>query len=293
MVNKEAFKYKNRITSLFGIIIPPRKKKVYKGYLTVHFVLENTLPSKKNQWIAGNNFKFLKSKVDKTKPVEEVLQLIEDNLKAYIRPNNNYLAFVARTIPILVEQASYWHKKYAKYGLSFPIDACTSSIYFYWGNNMGRDSTNKAETIHDLLVDSGIIKDDTWQKLTPIHLDGEDYHGTVLNNIICIDLTVKFDKSLKELAEIHKHTQPQETTITPKVKKSKRKKKSQYGIENPDLITLGWYGYTYSEIDDGETAIDCTPDPKEWTLAQKEALRAMGYNTDILETFYLKKGLKE
>lgn len=41
------YKYKKRITSLFGVLLPPRKKKIYPGYLVLSFLLENTLPSKK------------------------------------------------------------------------------------------------------------------------------------------------------------------------------------------------------------------------------------------------------
>jgi len=285
----QSYKYKKRITSLFGVLLPPRKKKIYPGYLVLSFLLENTLPSKKNQWVPANNFRQLKNKADLTKTPAEILEWIDENLKTYIRPNNNYIAFEARAKEILVEQARYYQKKYIKYGLSFPIQNSTSSIYFYWADNKGRDSTNKAETIHDILVDAGIIANDTWQKLTPIHLDGEDYHGEIHNNLICIDVTIKFDKSLKELEEIHKNNQQNITDITPKVKNIKRRKKSIFGIENPDLITMGWYGYTYNEEDDGETAIDLTPEPSTWTLPQKEALRRLGYDILILSEYYNKK----
>lgn len=285
-MKNNSFTYKKRITSLFGITLPPRKKKIYKGFLVLRFLLEKTLPSKKNQWVAANNYRQLKAKVDSSWTASQVLDFFDENMKSYIRPNNNYLAFEKRTIETLIEQASYYQRKYSKYGLSFPIHNSTSSIYFYWADNKGRDSTNKTETIHDILVDSGILANDSWQKLTPIHLDAEDYNGEIEHNIICIDLTVKFDKSLKELAQIHSTEPKQQTVIAPKIKNVKRKKKSKYGIENPDLIQLGWYGYSYSEEDDGETAIDLTPPPAEWRLEHKECLRKMGYDIHILKEYY-------
>ncbi len=287
MAKDPKYTYHKRIHSLFGVILPPKKKKIYNGFLTLRFLLTGTLPSKKNQWIAANNFKQLAASADKTKSVTEVLAYISENLKAYIRPNNNYIAFEKRTILLLVDQAAYYQKKFARFGLSYPIDTATSSIYFYWSDNKGRDSTNKAETIHDLLVDSGILSNDSWQKLTPIQLDGEDYNGEILENIICIDICVKYPETLQERLEMFENDGKEGLkAAAPRVKEIKRKKRSKYGIENPDLIIMGWYGYEYNPEDDGEIAIDLTPDPAEWNFEERESLRKLGYDIPILTNYY-------
>jgi Holliday junction resolvase RusA-like endonuclease len=46
------------------------------------------------------------------------------------------------------------------------------SIVFYFGDNRACDLTNKAESVMDLLVDYGVLKDDCWQYTGTIQLTG-------------------------------------------------------------------------------------------------------------------------
>lgn len=53
------------------------------------------------------------------------------------------------------------------------IERCSISIMFYMPDRRRADLTNKAESVMDLLVDNGILKDDSWQVVRPMTLDAE------------------------------------------------------------------------------------------------------------------------
>lgn len=46
-------------------------------------------------------------------------------------------------------------------------------LHFYMPDNRRADLTNKAESVMDLLVDVGVLKDDSWQVVNTIILKGE------------------------------------------------------------------------------------------------------------------------
>lgn len=43
-------------------------------------------------------------------------------------------------------------------------------LTFFFADNRGSDLSNKAESVMDLLVDAGVIKDDKWQVIPDLHL---------------------------------------------------------------------------------------------------------------------------
>jgi len=53
------------------------------------------------------------------------------------------------------------------------IKDCQIELDFYLPDNRRADLTNKAESVMDLLVDLGIIKDDSWQVVSHLILTGE------------------------------------------------------------------------------------------------------------------------
>lgn len=57
-------------------------------------------------------------------------------------------------------------------GYSLPIARAKIKVHFYFGDSFDRDLSNKFETIADMLVDAGIIIDDSFKVLKPITLDG-------------------------------------------------------------------------------------------------------------------------
>lgn len=69
---------------------------------------------------------------------------------------------------VLITQKKYtdWHKDCSKQLQKIPIgDIMELTILFYFPDARRTDLTNKAESIMDLLVDNGILKDDNWNEV--------------------------------------------------------------------------------------------------------------------------------
>lgn len=69
-------------------------------------------------------------------------------------PSNKYLAWNKEaSVQLMAQKAK-------------PIATpCTIELLFYYPDNRSADNTNKAESVHDLLVDNNIIEDDSWQHI--------------------------------------------------------------------------------------------------------------------------------
>lgn len=69
-----------------------------------------------------------------------------------------------RPILISTPQFAAWHEeqlwKLKSYKKKY--DECSIVLKFFAPDNRSSDLTNKAESIMDLLVDAGILKDDNW-----------------------------------------------------------------------------------------------------------------------------------
>lgn len=77
-----------------------------------------------------------------------------------------------KTIVIPSERHKIWHERtyYAlvlqrnNSAFNFPIEKCVSiTTHIRYPDKRGRDNTNAVESVHDILVDVGILKDDCWQ----------------------------------------------------------------------------------------------------------------------------------
>lgn len=285
MKKSEGYKYTgDRITGLFGKNMPPRKKKKYKGYLPMHFLLKGTVPSKKNEWVPATNFRAVRNRADKSKPATEVLSWISERIKCYIRPNNKFKAWEKETIQVLVEQAAHYSKKYEKYGILFPITDCSLSMYCYWASNTAKDNINKLESVQDILVDSGILSSDCWQNLNPVKVESELYSGEITENIFVITIMINLKKSTQELKEeVLSGMIPQRVEVK---KTDPQIKDSKLGIEQVDLISLGWFSDYIDEDTNEEVTIDLTPSPRDWDDDVIEQLIEWGYDIDDLKEFY-------
>jgi len=77
---------------------------------------------------------------------------------------------------LLVPSANYaaWHEeqlwRLKKYKLKSPIERCKVEIAIFFPDRIRADLSNKAESIMDLLVDAGILKDDNHQICHDLHL---------------------------------------------------------------------------------------------------------------------------
>jgi hypothetical protein len=76
--------------------------------------------------------------------------------------------------PILLPSAAHkaWHteQSYKLKKIKTPIEKCTITANFYAPDNRATDLSNKWESIGDLLVDNGILKDDNWNVIVSLHL---------------------------------------------------------------------------------------------------------------------------
>lgn len=171
--------------------IPPRKKRVFKNNLVLRFVIPKVIPSKKNcqvpSWNRNRAEKVLKNHLGK--PV--TLDLIEIilSIKPYIRSSNRYKNWEGPASEDLVLQAARWKKTYSKHGLNFPITKATISIYHYWKDDVARDNSNKAESIHDTLVLCGILSDDKHQCLYKNTAEADIYPDSILDHLTIFHLT--------------------------------------------------------------------------------------------------------
>jgi hypothetical protein len=182
------------IRTIFGVHIPPRRRNARKVLYTLPFVLTGTIPSKKNRQRARISWKPAMT-LAKTMIAEKGslsladLYVILKALVPYVSPPPEFDNWNKQARSIIVQQAAV-HAARCK-GLMFPITTrCRIKIYHYWMDNDVRDNSNKAETIHDMLVEAGIIAGDNWQCLYRNEAEAELYRGEILDHITEISLTV-------------------------------------------------------------------------------------------------------
>ena len=288
MSDTTTHKYTKRITGLFGIQMPPRKVKKYKGHLPMHLILTGNLPSKKNNWIAANNFRQIKNKAAGMGSAAEAVEYIENALRSFMRPSNDFVEWENAAKIVLTEQAAHYSDKYKKYGIIFPLTSVSISVYCYYSGNYVRDNANRVESIQDVLVDVGIITSDAWQHLNRIQVEAENYHGEITDNIFQISLTINLDKTLPELEKITNDniTNPQDILNTFKVKQEMRTAE----IGTYHLMDLEWALECYDEALGNSVLSISVPCFKEWTKEQKRQLIQYGYDITELKEKY-KQGL--
>lgn len=80
------------------------------------------------------------------------------NSKKIIRVNGRILI-----IPSKSHEEWFKNARYALIGAKPVGDISSVEIAFWWPDMRRRDMSNAAESIMDLLVDGGIIEDDSWQ----------------------------------------------------------------------------------------------------------------------------------
>lgn len=138
---------------------------------------------------AASNLPVMKDRLLSFGSVKTCVEWLYGHVKVFIRNSGKYLDWVNEQKPVVQEQAKHWHEIYKRFGVEFPMNNVTISVYHYWAENMERDLTNKLDSVTDLLVSAGIIVNDNWQYLRKINSESENYHGQVLETITRIDLT--------------------------------------------------------------------------------------------------------
>ncbi len=191
-----------RFQTYFGVPIPPfKEKKLGAGSVTIRFVVTGkTIPSKKNEQQAVTIRRFAREyikKIEKQRPVTaKDAQDAIGKCYAKMRTNAEYNAFVKEKKPIIQSQMQVWSKRLQHKGLIFPIDDATMKIRFFFNNRYIIDTVNKQQTIQDLLVDSGVVTNDSYDVLNPIEAGSACYVDELIYSIAFISISFRLDNPI-------------------------------------------------------------------------------------------------
>lgn len=117
-----------------------------------------------------------------------VVSLIR-KIKPYIMRPRKYIEWEDAVKLKIVDQAQYWRNVFEAQGLQYPITRCSISIRHYWADDRIRDNSNKSETLHDILVSSGIIVDDNDKCLYLNKAEAQSWKGEIRQSITLIHIT--------------------------------------------------------------------------------------------------------
>ena len=186
-----------RYQTYFSIPIPPFKdEKLGAGSLTIRFILTGKIPSKKNNQMSVAVRKFARDWAKKQeklgrnpswKDVNRAITLC----KSKVRPNVEYIQWVDKLKPVLHQQSSVWVERLDAKGLIFPLKKATLSLRLYFKDRYITDTVNKQQSIQDLLVAAGIIANDDYKTLNPIHSASACYYEEIVEDIAFISLSFK------------------------------------------------------------------------------------------------------
>lgn len=186
------------IKKKFGIHIPPPKDKEPGTPITLEFVIGGIIPSKKNMQIPSFNYKWVYEQVKMqgikqpsftSKQFRDIVWMLIKSIKLYITNPTPFQKWEEKTKQTIVEQAAEWHKSYEHVGLMYPIKRCSIRIRHCWKDKYPRDNSNKAEGLHDILVSTGIIVDDSYTCLFKNQSDAACYKDEITDHVTVIYLT--------------------------------------------------------------------------------------------------------
>lgn len=186
-----------RFQTYFGVPIPPfKEKKIGAGSTTIRFVVTGKVPSKKNNQQAVTVRQKARDFINLTMKQKGHITF-EDAHKAIgmcyakMRGNAHYKHFINITKPIITEQMQEWSRRLRDKGLIFPLDMAILNLRLYFNNRYVTDTVNKQQTIQDLLKECGVIADDDYDTLNPIHSASACYYEELIYSIAFISLSFK------------------------------------------------------------------------------------------------------
>jgi hypothetical protein len=186
-----------RFQTYFGVPIPPfKEEKLGAGSTTIRFVVTGKVPSKKNSQqavtIRQKARQFIKDTYkQKGKISYDDAQKAIGMCYAKMRGNAEYIHFINKMKPVMLEQMQEWSARLKDKGLIFPIGKATLSLRLYFNNRYVTDTVNKQQTIQDMLVECGIIADDDYDSLNPIHSASACYYDELIYSIAFISLSFR------------------------------------------------------------------------------------------------------
>jgi hypothetical protein len=193
-----------RVQRICGIRVPIfDEPKLGTGAVTIRFVLEGLLISKKNNESAIPDAKNAKDYLYQLNKANGGVTL-KDALEALARVrvrfvgNPKYRACKKRFIPVIQAQMEQWEPLLAQHGVKFPLQEAVLSVKLAFKDKYRTDTINKMQTIHDLLVEAGAISDDDYTVLNPIKGYSKLFNKRLTENVALISLTIKNEKIKSE-----------------------------------------------------------------------------------------------
>jgi hypothetical protein len=92
-----------------------------------------------------------------------------NTLRAYIIPSQQYIDWKKINAPLFEQM----YLKLEAKGVSLPIVRCDIRLLFYYPDSHTRDNHNKFETIADMMVDAGILADDSFKVFNDTSMKGK------------------------------------------------------------------------------------------------------------------------
>lgn len=194
-----------RAIKYFGVNVPTWKsEKQGAGSATIMFVLRGKIISKKNNQMAIVYKKPARMWVDSQiksgkkptwKDIDSALSLTQTRFIG----NKLYGECLRTFMPILEAQKKIWLERLGSKGLSFPLVKASMNLRLYFKHRHQTDTVNKQQTIQDLLVEAGIIADDDYETLNPIHSESSCYHKEISENLAVIRLSFQLPKTKKKI----------------------------------------------------------------------------------------------
>lgn len=89
--------------------------------------------------------------------------------KPYIISSPDYQKWALNTQILVI---AWRQEQKLKHGVKFPIESCALSAVIYYPDRRRRDLSNSIEGVNDVLVASGVLKDDCWTNLNPLSIRG-------------------------------------------------------------------------------------------------------------------------
>lgn len=188
-----------RHKTYYGIPVPYFREESHgDGGFTIRFVLKGRIPSKKNKQMAvvskGDAKKFLYATMrDNGKiSLSDALRAV-DMAKGKMIGNKAYYAFLELFRPVIREQMKAQEQKMAAKGLQFPLKKARLSLKFYYADRHITDTVNKQQSIQDLLVDCGVVKNDDYGTLNPISSSSASFFRELKENVCMVLLFCKVE----------------------------------------------------------------------------------------------------
>lgn len=186
-----------RFLTLFNIPLPPFKEEKYTSKsTTIRFVISGNVPSKKNNQQAvtvrktARDWANSQQKSGKSPTWADVHKAISMT-SSKMRGNAKYKEFVYKYKPIIQEQMLEWSTRLAHRGLVFPLSKATMTLKLYFKSRYVTDTVNKQQAIQDLLVDAGVISNDDYKTLNPIHSASACYYEEIIEDLASITITTQ------------------------------------------------------------------------------------------------------